>query len=84
MQQGLQAQTRAQRQGNFEDNSNIETKIGEIELFCASPVRLFIQEGKKFVLFCFVVMRSTKLGCFRSCSCLWKSLTEEGCMGLVP
>ncbi len=55
MQQGLQAQTRAQRQGNFEDNSDIETKIGEIELFCASPVRLFIQEGKKFVLFCFVL-----------------------------
>jgi hypothetical protein len=34
---------------------------------------------------CFVVMRSTELGCFRSCSwCLWKALDKEGCMGLVP
>jgi len=38
----------------------------------------------QFVLFCIVIMRSTKLGCFRSSSwCLWKAL-EEGCMGLVP
>jgi hypothetical protein len=36
-------------------------------------------------LFCFVVMRSTELGCFRSCSwCLWKALDEDRCMGLVP
>ncbi len=35
-----------------------------------------------FVLF--VLMRSTKLGCFRSHSwSLWKALEEEGCMGLV-
>jgi hypothetical protein len=34
---------------------------------------------------CFVVMRFTKPGCFRSCYwCLWKALDEEGCMGLVP
>jgi hypothetical protein len=34
---------------------------------------------------CFVVMRSTQPGCFRSCSwCLWKALDKEGCMGLVP
>ncbi len=33
-------------------------------------------------MFCFVVMRSTEPGCFRSCSwCLWKALNEEGCMG---
>ncbi len=38
-----------------------------------------------FVLFCFLVMRSTKPGCFRLCSWyLWKALDEEGCMGLVP
>jgi hypothetical protein len=38
-----------------------------------------------FVLFCFVVMRSTEPGCFRSCSwCLWKALDKEGCMDLVP
>jgi hypothetical protein len=38
-----------------------------------------------FVLFCFVVMRYTEPGCFRSCSwCLWKALDKEGCMGLVP
>ncbi len=48
---------------------------------------------KEGSLFCFVVMRSTKAGCFRSCSwCLWKAVDEEekgvhglGCMvfGLV-
>jgi hypothetical protein len=40
---------------------------------------LSICEGRsKFVLFCFVVMRSTKLGCFKSCSwCLWKALNER-------
>jgi hypothetical protein len=58
MQQGLQGQTRAQRQGDFKDNSNIETKIWEIVLFYASPVHLSIYEGKYFVLFCFVIMRS--------------------------
>jgi hypothetical protein len=43
---------------------------------------LSMKEGS---LFCFVVMRSTKSGCFRSCSwCLWKALDEEGCMGMVP
>jgi len=46
MQQGLQGQTRAQRQGDFKDNSTIETKIWEIVLFCASPVHLCIYEGK--------------------------------------
>jgi hypothetical protein len=45
-------------------------------------VYLSMKEGS---LFCFVVMRSTEPGCFRSCSwCLWKALDEEGCMGLVP
>jgi hypothetical protein len=40
---------------------------------------------KEGSLFCFVVMRSTQLGCFRSCTwCPWKALDEEGCMGLVP
>jgi hypothetical protein len=40
---------------------------------------------KEGSLFCFAVMRSTELGCFRLCSwCLWKALDEEGCMGLVP
>ncbi len=40
---------------------------------------LSMKEGS---LFCFVVMRSTKPRCFRSCSwCLWKALIEEGCMG---
>jgi hypothetical protein len=40
----------------------------------------------KFVCFVlFVLMRSTKPGCFRLCSwCLWKALEEEGCMGWVP
>jgi hypothetical protein len=40
--------------------------------------------SKVVCLFCFVLMRSTKLGCFKSCSwSLWKALEEEGCMGLV-
>jgi hypothetical protein len=35
-------------------------------------------------LICFVVMGSTELRCFRSCSwCLWKALDKEGCMGLA-
>jgi hypothetical protein len=45
---------------------------------------LSMKEDNLF-LFCFVVMKSTKLGCFRSCSwCLWKTLNDEGCVGLVP
>jgi hypothetical protein len=44
-----------------------------------------MKQGSLFVLFCIVLMRSTKLGFFRSASwCLWKALYEEGCMGLVP
>jgi hypothetical protein len=40
---------------------------------------------RKVVCFVFVLMRTTKLGCFRLCSwCLWKALNEEGCIGLVP
>jgi hypothetical protein len=47
-----------------------------------NATNLSMNEGS---LFCFVVMRSTELGCFRLCSwCLWKALNEEGCMGLVP
>jgi hypothetical protein len=42
---------------------------------------LSMKEGS---LFCFVVMRSTEPGCFRSCSrCLWKALNKDGCMGFV-
>ncbi len=41
---------------------------------------LSMKEGN---LFCFVVMRFTEPGCFRSCSwCLWKALDEEGVHGL--
>jgi hypothetical protein len=40
------------------------------------PYHLSMKEGS---LFCFVVMRSIELGCFRSCSwCLWKALTRRG------
>ncbi len=48
-----------------------------------------MKEGCLFVLFCFVLfvlmMRSSELGCFRSCSWpLWKALEEEErCIGLV-
>jgi len=36
-----------------------------------------------FVLFCFIVMRSTERGCFRLCSwCLWKALDGGGVHGL--
>jgi len=39
------------------------------------PLTISIYEGRWFRLFCFVVMRSTEPGCFRSCSwCLWKAL----------
>jgi hypothetical protein len=48
-------------------------------------LNISIYEGRQFVLFCIVVMRSTEPRCFRSCSwCLWKALDKEGCMGLVP
>ncbi len=41
---------------------------------------LSMKEGS---LFCFVVMRSTKPGCFRSYSwCLWEALNKEGLHGL--
>jgi hypothetical protein len=53
---------------------------------CITLIRstiVLLSKRRKFV--CFVVMRSTELGCFRSCCwCLWKALNEEGCMGLVP
>jgi hypothetical protein len=40
--------------------------------------------SKVVCLFCFVLMRSTESGCFRSRSwSLWKALEEEGCIGLV-
>ncbi len=45
MQQGLQGQTRAQKQGDFKDNSNIETKIWGIVLFCALLVHISIYKG---------------------------------------
>jgi hypothetical protein len=49
-------------------------------------IMISIYETRLFVCFLlFVVMRSTKLGCFRSRSwTLWKALENEGCMGLVP
>ncbi len=37
---------------------------------------------KEGSLFCFVIMKSIELGCFRSCFWRrWKALDEEGCMG---
>ncbi len=69
--------------------------IGKSEnnLFCCGVYNaiyrttlLYIYLWRKVVcLFCFVVMKSTELGCFISCSwSLWKALKEEGCIGLVP
>ncbi len=53
-------------------------------LLFSNPAHLSMKEGRLFVLFCFVVMRSTEPGCFRLHSwSLWKALNEEGCMGLV-
>jgi hypothetical protein len=41
-----------------------------------SHISLFMKEGCLFVLF--ILMRSTELGCFRSCFwSLWKSFKEE-------
>jgi hypothetical protein len=55
--------------------------IDEVNL-SIGDLHLSMKEGS---LFCFVVMRFTKLGCFSLCCwCLWKALDEEGCMGLVP
>jgi len=49
------------------------------------PIIISIYEERWFGLVCFVVMRSTEPGCFRSCSwCRWKALDEERCMGLIP
>jgi len=48
---------------------------------------LFIDRGQHVygALFCFIIMRSIELGCFKLCFwCLWKALNKEGCMGLVP
>ncbi len=54
-----------------------------VEMFSPLSLNLSMNEGSS--LFCFVVMRSIELGCFRLCSWyLWKSLNKEGCMGLVP
>jgi hypothetical protein len=67
------------------------TKRNRKNCFCPSfnlacsicrPIYPSVNEGG---FFCFVVIRSTELGCFRSCArCLWKALNEDGCMGLVP
>jgi hypothetical protein len=59
------------------------------------PIKLALSKKPKFwtwksphlcmKVVCFVVIRSTELGCFRLCFwCLWKALHEKGCMGLVP
>jgi hypothetical protein len=49
---------------------------------------LSMKEGRLFcfVLFCFVVMRSTEQGCFKSgvLCVIGKLLLRTGCMGLVP
>ncbi len=44
--------------------------------------RLSMKQGSLFVLFCFVLMRSTEPGCIGSCSwSLWKALDEVGLFG---
>jgi hypothetical protein len=49
-----------------------------------SPLYKLYLSMKEGSLFCFVVMRSTEPGCFRSCSlCRWKALNEDGCVVLV-
>ncbi len=54
---------------NLQDFFHIE------RLICFNSEHLSMKDGS---LFCFVVMRSTEPGCFRSCSwCLWKALDEE-------
>ncbi len=40
-----------------------------------------MKQGSFFVLFCLVLMRSTKPGCFKSCSwSLWKALKKRGAL----
>ncbi len=53
-------------------------------MYCGTlhPRVTFIYLWKKVLcLFCFVLMRSTKPGCFKLCS--WKAFKEEGCISLV-
>jgi len=70
MQQGLQGQTRAQRQGDFKDNSTIETNL------CCFVLHLYTYLSmKESSFFWFVVMRSTEPGCFRSGSCFFGKLS---------
>ncbi len=40
-----------------------------------TPIYLWRKEGMSFALFCFVVMRSTKPGCFRLCSYVFGKLS---------
>ncbi len=60
MQQGLQAQNRAQRQGDFKDNSTIETNFGELCCFVLHQYTYLSVKESSF--FWFVVMRSTEPG----------------------
>ncbi len=63
-------------------HENIHTHIHTYHL----PIYIH-RQGLRVVtpsFFCFVLMRSIELGCFRSrSSSLWKALEEEGCIGLV-
>ncbi len=61
--------------------------LHEKSLFSKTHWKGWYLSMKEGSLFCFVAMRSTELGSFRSCSwswCLWKALKDKGCMGLVP
>ncbi len=47
-----------------------------------SPTHLHLSM-RQSSLFCFVTMKSTKLGCFKLCSWyLWKAFDKERCIGL--
>jgi len=70
-------------QGNHSQGSHKEKNrnMGFFKKLIENSSYISMKEGN---LIYFVVMRSTKLRCFKSCSwCLWKAFDKEGCMGLV-
>jgi len=82
MQQGLQGQTRAQRQGDFKDNSNIDLGNCVVLCFTCTPIYLW-RKVIFFVLFCNYEIHQTGMLQIMFLVSL-ESLNKEGCMGLIP
>jgi hypothetical protein len=61
------------QEDNGRNDKKTKNKIKQEPRLNKNATHLSMKEGS---LFCFVIMRSTKPGCFRSC--LLKALNEEG------